>query len=762
MADINPIEIKNFAWGISVDDSYWPENGFYYWENIDIKNSLGRVKFNWAHTQDFETRTPNFWWTKLFMVWWVKLWANAIQNIYYWDQYRTSQNYQPKQHWEMFIGGGTISKMISHLWYLYTFRTDWTVSRFLIDNNWYWSFESKWFGSLSSNKVVDADFDSDTWRTVWAWWSISWWEATHTSWTNVLSQSLTNLTSKVTITDTTTATDTFNKTSHWFINWDLVFFVAWTWSLPTWVTAYTPYYIINSLTDTFQISTTLWWTVKTFKTDWSSFDCYDTKYYRIAVYVEAFTTGSLDVKMWTQTQITITPTTSNYVRENIRKVRSDTETLEFVPSTDFNGSLRRVTVQEDINKEFLLDDTWFGNLIYWDAVITQWAKIFAWGSDGKFYEIDTILKLSKLIFDIPEAIKFITKIWDIYRIYSTDWINTILYMWKIWENSPIYSIKRDNIVVNSVVWMWNYDYMITRANNKYTLYKCAEFEKQPISKSWNDITYPDRKTKLRFNQTTNPIIALWDEIFIWAYNRLYSYWNRKPWLPSAINVECNVWLDTYKDTTIIPLLVDDNYIYFWISWINTTTWLNTYVVSYLELWESKICSKRQFIQTMPIIGSKRDSTLQVSKIWVSYSYNDRTSDCLITTYAILDNNKVKSVSWTWNKTIEAYKPIKLSVWDKIKFRWDSYYNEYWEFTVATVIDDYRFTITETNTNIESWDFIMIKLFDILDKDKLNISYNVNFDASQFSLVFENNRTNTTTAPELNSYTLYMSEKLNDS
>lgn len=37
----------------------------------------------------------------------------------------------------------------------------------------------------------DSEFDSTTWWTIWTWWAIAWWQATHTSWTAVLSRTMT-------------------------------------------------------------------------------------------------------------------------------------------------------------------------------------------------------------------------------------------------------------------------------------------------------------------------------------------------------------------------------------------------------------------------------------------------------------------------------------------------------------------------------------------------------------------------------------------
>lgn len=61
-------------------------------------------------------------------------------------------------------------------------------------------------------------------------------------------------------------TDTFTKSSHWLINGDEVLF---TWTVPTGITAYQVYYVVNHASNTFKVSTTYGWSPVNFTDNWS-------------------------------------------------------------------------------------------------------------------------------------------------------------------------------------------------------------------------------------------------------------------------------------------------------------------------------------------------------------------------------------------------------------------------------------------------------------------------------------------------------------
>ena len=61
-------------------------------------------------------------------------------------------------------------------------------------------------------------------------------------------------------------TETFTKATHWMANWDEIYFTT-SGTMPTWVTQYQVYYVVNKTTNTFQISTLKWWSVVDFTTN---------------------------------------------------------------------------------------------------------------------------------------------------------------------------------------------------------------------------------------------------------------------------------------------------------------------------------------------------------------------------------------------------------------------------------------------------------------------------------------------------------------
>lgn len=70
---------------------------------------------------------------------------------------------------------------------------------------------------------------------------------------------------------TTTAdntTDFFTKVAHWMSNNDEVYFTT-SWTIPSGITEYQVYYVVNKTNDTWQVSTTKWWSPVTFTTNWT-------------------------------------------------------------------------------------------------------------------------------------------------------------------------------------------------------------------------------------------------------------------------------------------------------------------------------------------------------------------------------------------------------------------------------------------------------------------------------------------------------------
>lgn len=196
--------------------------------------------------------------------------------------------------------------------------------------------------------------------------------------------------------------------------------------------------------------------------------------------------------------------------------------------------------------------------IEWWVNIPLYNYLYIWNWN-KITRVDFTVP-TELIFDdfyIVEKdyiIKWITRIWENFFVYATNWYNTKQYLWNWQDKECSQNITWDNRVVNNVAHYVNIDFIITKDRslnlvNWYNLKKMFDWK--------------------NFDFNTNYINSFkinWDSLLIWADEWVYTYWEILPWTWQILNKP----FKTYWTTTNIDTKIWD-VIYFqwtvdWESW----------------------------------------------------------------------------------------------------------------------------------------------------------------------------------------------------
>lgn len=208
--------IESLIWGLSLVDN--------------IRDNQFSICKNMFYSKDKSIQTRK--WIKTF---WNNVWSSPVTSYFYYQHDITQERIAVMFSW--------------WTWYKYDESTDqWNSIK-----TWLNEFESDWITrprrslAVYNNDLYFADWVNPIARYNWT----SYVEVTTNLWW-------------VTFTN---ATDLVNIAWHWLVNWDQIKFTGWT--LPAELDLYRVYYVISSLTNTFQISLTYWWTAINFTDDWT-------------------------------------------------------------------------------------------------------------------------------------------------------------------------------------------------------------------------------------------------------------------------------------------------------------------------------------------------------------------------------------------------------------------------------------------------------------------------------------------------------------
>lgn len=473
----------------------------------------------------------------------------------------------------------------------------------------------------------------------------------------------------------------------------------------------------GQLLDTPSLSENTWWTVWTWWTTWAwgavhtagntesllqTITPWAWKW-RISIYIKNWTAGYLNVKYdWSVVEtIEIETGKVSTKRYTYNVTTSDSDAVELIPSTDFDGTVAYVKVYQ-------YDDTKIDAGITLESsakkpLLHDWWTLYI-GSWNKIQTVDTTLTFGSwtvedwLTLNEWDLIVWLTKIGNIIYIYATNGNDWIKYMWNgvdgapnektIWKNKPFISVDGD----------WNQDYVICGSTYKRDFYVTIWYEKQLISQSKYLSNYDDSweynayRLSNRFD-VKDIIWFYWDTVWLWCYGWLYTYGTYLPWLsPSMIKEYAS------NDTTYIERVLS-------MAMFNSMPYISYQSLSnnIIARVEQTQHNKQWYMLTSPIIWENLSEEKELSKMRIWYYLpssltsikiyamaNDKyfhrfyvsgvtTEPSMWDTYTNYSNNEFTVIdtdltAWVWTITFTSEIPYDWTVnwneWILTKLNWD--------------------------------------------------------------------------------------------
>lgn len=355
---------------------------------------------------------------------------------------------------------------------------------------------------------------------------------------------------------------TYKDTSSWLVD-EPSFSAIWSWTVWTnW--AISNWSATHTTWDTAVLSQTITPTTS--------------QKYRVVINQSSLiTTWSCIVKIAWVTITTLTTSNENTYIIELYTASWVSELLEFIPSSDYDGSIRSVYVQEynilDVSKTFtkyspyLISQSfilaWNWNVIT-EIDMTTWTPV-----------IQDILTIDKWF-----TIRWLTRIADQYFIYSTDWANTRQYL-RNWVDATVTrQITWVDKPVQNVANLANIDYIVTWTSNRQSISIVNWTQLQPLIISWDWINVDNRK--YINTDSTNSIETFWNRILMWWDGGIFSFWKRTPWLPNALIKE---FTHAWAYITNMFFREDIWYnLYYYYRWTVAGVLWNYRVSNYLAWW----------------------------------------------------------------------------------------------------------------------------------------------------------------------------------
>jgi len=542
----------------------------------------------------------------------------------------------------------------------------------------------------------------------------------------------------------------FNTTTWWTIG-------TW-WTISWWYANHTPWNI-QSLSRS--LSPTVW------------------QKYRVAVRGWFIKFGSVDVKIWWNYIGTINSSSLNKTLTFYYTASNSSETLEFIPSRNFDWALDFCYIEEiratSYTKNFSNEKT---------PYIISWNYIYIWNGNT-ITQVDmtswTPIISDVLTIDKSFSIVWITRIADQFFIYATDWTNWKQYIWDWIETSCSREITRIDKPILNVANFANQDYIIVWTNSRQWLYLVNWYQLNALVVTDDYVNIWDR---IYFTPSqTNSIETIWNKLLISWYWCVYSYWNKIPWTPNAL-----VKLYTHNWWWLTNIFYKESLwylIFIYFSWIigdnDNHQWLgyfgNYRAQIYLPSWNNneeyaRICENHTWwIETNPIFWETYSNTKHTTKmtLWVKLQTNTQ-----INVY-----QKEREEENYANLYVSGHN-LWFSVWDVYSFQWKNYtilninhidglcwyllYCSY-TWTKLTWIPKWSFTkVSWTGdavvyvNNIKYWYKLLLECKDIT-KTKYSFSCPSSWNETQYA--FELISYNMRNTPKLYDVNLYYDEIIND-
>lgn len=457
--------------------------------------------------------------------------------------------------------------------------------------------------------------------------------------------------------------------------------------------------------------------------------------YRIVVRVSWVTTGTCEVRLWTQVLWTISSTTDTwFMNVWITGVWDTSLNITFIPTTWFNWTISYVWVYKYDTDKIKIDEITLTSSTkkfvakkQWLMYITAWNKIDV--IDTNIWALDQTVTLVDEWFNIM----WIHSVWDNFIIFATDNRDTIQYYWNWVDEFASERVLWRWVSCISTIQNWASTYVTIYDWKNTALYEVSWYTRTLIFKSQTNIT---QTSKLQFTKERNKYRLLdtryttnwsimdmeWDMLFVAAHDLwLYTYWTA---LPNQTKTVVKEWLVSWLTTTV--KLIKNPGIWVCVSnsitsWgkVNCTLWVfNTNVVNTGVYWEivtkpivwDKL-SKEKYFTKMKIWYILPETTSKI-ELWLrsdNYQYQTFWVSWVMTTPSIWDVYKVSSsgtermtvistniTGWVWTITCTAtdtawFANLITTVSNIRKVSWD------WDSLITVTDHDWYIKVDEITT-----------------------------------------------------------------
>lgn len=648
-----------------------------------------------------------------------------------------------------------LSKSYNWEHYLNT-RWNWYIIASLYENNInYLELSYDWYLSWISNN------DSNAWYVIqWElWFGRNIWKITVWNWQSYWFLLTWNYFTKWIYEPNNYDLWYYALSFNW-INTDPNFENPWSWTIWAWWNI-TWWDAIHTTWNTSTLSRTM--------------SCDNNKKYRLKV-GSFCTTWTCQVKIAWNTKLTLNVNSNNIIQIISYTSSSTSETLEFVPSSDFNWTIYNCYIQEIYAISY---SKYFNEKAPYNI---YWNFIYVWnGNVITKIDMTTWTPIITDIFTIDKVytIIWITRISDQFYVYASNWNNWRQYIWDWVETLPSREITWVDKPILNVANFANQDYVITWTTARQGLYLVNWYQLQPLIISDDYVNIWDR---IYFTSNTiNNIETIWNKLLIaWDW-WIYTYWNKTPWTPNALvkSYTHNWWWLTnifYSESLWYSIFA-----YFkWTMNNGNQQWVfaNYRVQIYLPYWQDKeqytslYLNNTWWIETNPIFWDVYSNIKSTEKmtLWIKLKASTQ-----INIY-----QKETEAEQYANLYLRGYN-LWLQVWDLYTFSWRtftilniinpkpiiSWYLLHcsYTWTKLTWAPEWSFTRTSwTWANpiyiyrIRYW-YKLLQQFTDITKTRVSFSCPSSWNETQYAFeLISNNSKNT---PKLYDVNLYYDETTND-
>lgn len=373
--------------------------------------------------------------------------------------------------------------------------------------------------------------------------------------------------------------------------------------------------------------------------------------YRIVVKASWATTGSCEIKLWTEVVWTLTTTTDSWFMGIWNNGVWETSlALTFTPTTWYNWTIEYVKVQK-YDPDKLLDDnitiTSYTShplcLWQWDIYIGSWNSLDI--VNTTLWDVRTVN-----IIDPWYYINSITQQWWNIIVWANNWKDSKQYYWNWVDKLASEVIDRpwNNIV--SVITDETKNYAIINNNWDRRVYIVSWYQRQLIAKNvfnWRTIEWgrEEYNVNKRFNfliNWQNRTALLNDKLYVNAYGWIYVYGNNIVWMQPS-------WSKPIKFLTSTTVYALQNF--FGNMYMSNRKSSINYISSILEY----KYTTTGYLVTSSIIWDNISTKKALNKLSIWFKNIDSTIGN-IKIYAIVDDDYF----WRYKVTNVTTRPV---VWD---------------------------------------------------------------------------------------------------